>query len=68
MEDYKVENAEELMGKIQEEVEMLESIFDGEGLIIEKPNACLNGVEHDVKSTNDSGSHDEAEEANGFAV
>ena len=35
MEDYKIENAEELLAKINEEVEVLESIFDGEGIIIE---------------------------------
>lgn len=64
MEDYKVENSEELLNKINEEVEVLESIFDGEGIVIEKPTA---GGDQDVKSTNDSGSHDDADDGT-FAV
>lgn len=63
MEDYKIENASELLAKINEEVEVLESIFDGEGIVIEKPNEC---GEAEIKSTNDSGSHDD--EDGTFAV
>ena len=65
MEDYKIENATELLAKINEEVEVLESIFDGEGIVIEQPNEC---GEADIKSTNDSGSHDDDDNSNPFAV
>ena len=37
MDAYKIENSEELLQKIEEEIEVLESIYDGEGIVIKKP-------------------------------
>ena len=51
MEDYKIESQEELIAKIEEEIEVLESIYDGEGVVVKKPH--LIEVEADA-STNES--------------
>ena len=54
---YKIETKEELLDKISEEIEVLESIFDGEGIVLRKAEeiACS---EADV-STSGSGSQDD---------
>ena len=54
---YKIETKDELLEKITEEIEVLESIFDGEGIVLKKAEeiACS---EADV-STSGSGSQDD---------
>ena len=54
---YKIESKEELIQKINDEIEVLESIFDGEGIVLKKAEemACS---EADV-STSGSGSQED---------
>lgn len=57
---YKVESREELQAKIDEEIQILESIFDGEGLVLSKPTV-IEASDLDM-STNSSGHGHEEEE------
>ena len=50
---YKIENKEQLIEKVQEEIEILESIFDGEGIVLKKPEEIV-AADADV-STCESG-------------
>jgi hypothetical protein len=54
---YKIDSKEELIQKINDEIEVLESIFDGEGIVLKKAEevACS---EADV-STSGSGSQED---------
>ena len=54
---YKIETKNELIEKISEEIEVLESIFDGEGIILKKAEEILCS-EADA-STSGSGSQDD---------
>lgn len=56
-ETYKIETQEELLEKINEEVELLETIFDGEGLVLEKPHLIV--VDPDASTTSSNGQEDE---------
>jgi uncharacterized protein YqeY len=57
---YKIESREELLDKINEEIEILESIFADEGLVLAKPTV-VEASEADL-STNSSGKSIEDEE------
>jgi len=50
---FKIETKEELIEKINDELEMLEGIYDGEGIILSKTQE-IDVSEEDV-STNNSG-------------
>jgi hypothetical protein len=54
---YKIESKEDLIQKINEELDVLESIFDGEGVILKKAEE-VTCSEVDV-STSGSGSQDD---------
>lgn len=54
---YKIETKDDLLEKISEEIEVLESIFDGEGIVLKKPEE-INCSDADV-STSGSGSQDD---------
>ena len=58
---YKIENKEDLIQKIEEELDMLEGIYDGEGVVLKRTEE-IPVTEEDV-STNTSG-QDEADESN----
>ena len=58
---YKIENKEELIQKIDDELDMLESIYDGEGVVLKRTEE-IPVSEEDV-STNNSG-QEEADESN----
>lgn len=65
---YKIESKEQLQEKINEEIEILESIFDGEGLVLAKPTV-VDASEADL-STNSSGNgnEDDEQQISQFAV
>jgi hypothetical protein len=64
MEDFhannKLETKEELLEKVEQEIEILESIFDGEGIVLAKPSIVE--VSEAELSTNSSGKSNQEEE------
>ena len=50
---YKIETKEELLEKLNEEIEILESIYDGEGVVVEQPKET--GVMEQDVNTESSG-------------
>jgi hypothetical protein len=59
--NYKIESKEELIEKINEELDMLEGIYDGEGIVIKRAEE-IPVSEEDV-STNNSGADAENDES-----
>jgi uncharacterized protein YqeY len=57
---YKIENKEELLAKLNEEIEIIENIYDGEGVILEQP-IYSEMLEADV-NTESSGKSNEEDE------
>ena len=58
---YKIETKEELIDKINEELDMLEGIYDGEGIVLKRAEE-IPVSEEDV-STNNSGQDAENDES-----
>ena len=51
--NYKIESKEELIEKINEELDMLEGIYDGEGIVLKRAEEIA--VSEEDVSTNNSG-------------
>ena len=58
MDSYKIETKDELIEKISEEIEVLESIFDGEGIVLKKAEE-ITCSEADVSTTGSAASQED---------
>ena len=59
---YKIETKEELIQKVEDELDLLEGIYDGEGLVLSRTKEAL--VSEEDVSTNNSGDSKEGDESN----
>lgn len=62
--NYKIESQDQLIEKLNEEIEVLNSIFDGEGVILQAPT-IVECTDADT-ATADSGKSNEEEELSAF--
>jgi hypothetical protein len=64
MAEYKIESQEQLLEKLNEEIEVLNSIFDGEGVVLQAPTIVVcNDAD---AATADSGKSNEEDELSAY--
>jgi len=59
-ENYKISSPQELLEKVNEELETLEAIFDGEGIVISKVESLVNEVDAVTQSSGKAVEEDES--------
>jgi hypothetical protein len=65
---YKIESREELLEKIIEELQILESIFDGEGVVLSQPIAAEANEMNLSTASSGKSNEDEDQQISQFAV